>query len=85
MACEDITERRRAEQRRDALHDVTRVLAGADSLADAASYLLQAIGENLEWDCGALRSIHREGTPLRCARLWHAPDIVTGEFDAICR
>jgi PAS domain S-box-containing protein len=85
IACEDITERRRAEQRRDALHAVTRVLAGADSLADAASYLLQAIGENLEWDCGALRSIHREGTPLRCACLWHAPDIVTGEFDTICR
>jgi PAS domain S-box-containing protein len=85
IACEDITERRRAEQRRDALHAVTRVLAEADSLADAAPHLLRAIGENLEWEWGALWSIHREGTPLRCDSLWHAPDIATAEFDTVCR
>jgi PAS domain S-box-containing protein len=85
IACEDITERRRAEQRRDALYAVTRVLAEADSLADAASHLLQAIGENLEWDWGALWSIHREATPLRCDCLWHAPDFATAEFDTVAR
>jgi PAS domain S-box-containing protein len=85
IACEDITERRRAEQRRDALYAVTRVLAEADSLADAASHLLQVIGENLEWDWGALWSIHREATPLCCDCLWHAPDFATAEFDTAAR
>ena len=60
IACEDITERRRAEQRRDALYAVTRVLAEADSLTAAAPHFLRAIGENLEWDWGALWSFDRE-------------------------
>ena len=85
IACEDISERRRAEQRRDALHAATRVLAEADSLGTTAPHLLRAIGENLEWEWGALWSIHREGTPLRCDCLWHAPDIATAEFDTVCR
>ncbi len=85
IACEDITERRRAEQRRDALYAVTRVLAEADSLTAAAPHLLGAIGANLEWEWGALWSIHREGTPLRCDCLWHAPDIATADFDTVCR
>ena len=85
IACEDITERRRAEQRRDALHAVTRVLAEADTLAAAAPHMLRAIGENLEWDWGALWGVHGEATPLRCDCLWHAPDIATAEFDTVCR
>ena len=85
IACENITERRRAERRRDALHAVTRILAEADTLAAAATHMLRAIGENLEWDWGALWSVHREATPLRCDCLWHAPDIATAEFDRVCR
>ena len=85
IACEDVTERRRAERRRDALHAVTRVLAEADTLAAAAPHMLRAIGENLEWDWGALWSVHGEATPLRCDCLWHAPDIATAEFDTVCR
>ncbi len=85
IACEDITERKRDEQRRAAQHAVTRVLAESDSLGDAAPHLLRAIGENLEWDWGALWGVHREGIPLRCDCLWHAPDIATAEFDTVCR
>ena len=85
IACEDITERKRDEQRRAAQHAVTRVLAESDSLGDAAPHLLRAIGENLEWDWGALWGVHREATPLSCDCLWHAPDIATAEFDMVCR
>jgi PAS domain S-box-containing protein len=84
IACEDITERRRAEQRRNALYAVTGVLAEADNLAAAAPRLLRAIGENLEWDWGALWSFEqggdREGATLRCDRVWHAPHIEAAEF-----
>ncbi len=89
IACEDITARKRSEQRGAAAYAVTRVLAEADSLAAAAPQMLRAIGENLEWDWGALWSFDREreqeGAPLRCACLWHAPDIETEEFDIVSR
>ncbi len=89
IACEDITERKRSEQRVAAAYAVTRVLAEADCLAAAAPQILRAIGENLEWDWGALWSFDRErelqGAPLRCACLWHAPDIETAEFATVGR
>ncbi len=87
IACEDITERRRAQHRRDALYAVTRVLAESDSLAAAAPHLLHAIGESLEWDWGALWSFDRAGdreyATLHCDCLWHAPHIEAAEFDMI--
>ena len=89
IACENITERRRSEQRVAAAYAVTRILEEADSLAAAASHILRAIGENLEWDWGALWSFDREraqeGVPLRCDSLWHGPDIETAEFAAATR
>jgi PAS domain S-box-containing protein len=89
IACEDITERKRGEQRVAAAYAVTRVLAEADSLAAAAPEMLRAIGENLEWDWGALWNFDRErepeGAPLRCDCLWRAPDIEAAEFAAVTR
>ncbi len=89
IACEDITERRRGEQRVAAAYAVTRVLAEADSLAAAAPHILRAIGENLEWDWGALWSFDweraQEGAPLRCDSLWHGPDIETADFATATR
>ena len=85
VACEDITERKRGEQRVAAQHAVTRVFADADSLAAAAPHLLRAIGEGLEWDWGALWSVDQLGARLRCDTIWHAPKVETAEFDAISR
>ena len=86
IACEDITERRRDEQRRAAQHAATRVLAEADTLATASPNVLRAIGENLEWDWGALWRTDREreqtSASLRYDCLWHAPGIEIAEFDA---
>ena len=87
IACEDITERRRGEQRVAAQYAVTRVLAEADSFAGAAPPVLRAIGESLEWDWGSLWSFDserdRDGAPLRCDILWRASDIETAEFDTV--
>jgi PAS domain S-box-containing protein len=81
----DITERRRGEQRVAAQHAVTRILAEADSLAAAAPHLLRAIGEKLEWDWGSVWSFDwerdRDAAPLRCDALWRAPDVETAEID----
>jgi PAS domain S-box-containing protein len=50
----DITERKGVEQRRNAEHEVTRILASAPSVANAAPRILRAIGEALEWKVGAM-------------------------------
>src|SRR5262249_47041668 len=84
IACEDITERRRGEQRAAAQYAVTRILAEANSLPGVAPSVLRAIGENLEWDWGSLWSFDwerdRDGAQLRCDILWRASDIETAEF-----
>jgi PAS domain S-box-containing protein len=85
IACEDITERKSNEQRRTAHFSVTRILAESDSLAAAAPRLLKEIGENLEWDWGALWSLDGEAAPLRCDCQWRAPHVETAEFDAVSR
>jgi len=85
IACEDITERKRNEQRGAAAYAVTRVLAESDNLAGAAPHILRAIGENLEWDWGALWGLDREAAALRCDCLWHVHDIETAEFDTVSR
>ena len=62
-----------ANSARRRAYAVTRVLAEADSLAAAAPHVLRAIGENLEWEWGALWSVHERGypaplrLPLACA------------------
>jgi PAS domain S-box-containing protein len=63
---------------------VARVLAESDNLAAATPSLLHAIGEKLEWDWGALWTAEGEGR-LRCDHIWHAPNVETAAFDAICR
>ncbi|HWI56341.1 MAG TPA: PAS domain S-box protein [Bacillota bacterium] len=50
----DITERKRAEIRLAAEHAITRILANAPSLAEAAPAILQALLNSLEVDCGVL-------------------------------
>ena len=84
-AITDMTDRKRGEQRMAAQYAVTRALAESDSLAGAAPHILRAIGENLEWDWGALWSLDREAAVLRCDCLWHVPDIETAEFDTVSR
>ena len=89
IACEDITERRRGDQRVATQFAVTRVLAEADSFAGAAPQVLRAIGENLEWDWGSLWSFDwergRDAAPLRCDIVWGAPDLESAEFDTVSR
>lgn len=53
-AVSDITERKRAEGRLAAEHSITRLLANAPSLNDAAPGILGALLDSLEVDLGAL-------------------------------
>src|SRR5262249_51654984 len=63
---QDITERKRAEQRLVAQHTVTQILAEAATLHEATPHILQAVCECLVWDLGTLWSLDREAGVLRC-------------------
>jgi PAS domain-containing protein len=76
---------RASEHRLATQYAVTRLLAESDTLADAMPRLLQAIGERLGWAWGALWTIDRDAGVLRCAHIWHAPDLEADVLDAISR
>jgi PAS domain S-box-containing protein len=66
----DITERKRAEERLTAQYAVTRVLAESRSLEEAVPKIMQAVGQNLEWDCGIFWRVDRSASLLRCLDQW---------------
>jgi PAS domain S-box-containing protein len=79
---QDITERKRAEQRLVAQHTVTQILAQAATLQEATAKILQAVCECLVWDVGALWSLDKEAGVLRCVEVWHKESIEVPEFEA---
>ena len=81
----DITMRRAAEQRLATQYAVSRTLAEAANLDEAVPAVLQAIGQSLEWDYGAIWVVDRGADVLRCAYTWRAASTGPSEFEAIDR
>jgi PAS domain S-box-containing protein len=81
----DITDLRLAERRRAAQYAVTEALSEAETLADATPRILEAIGEGLGWEIGALWEIDPRAGRLRCVDTWQAPLARVDEFDALTR
>ena len=79
----DITPRRNAEQRLLAEFLVTRVFADTTYSGDLGGRLLEALGENLDWDVGELWSV--DGDVLRYDSHWHRPELDTRDLDAVSR
>src|SRR5262249_44072781 len=82
---QDITERKRVEQRLVVQHTVTQILAEAATLQEATPKILQAVCECLAWDVGALWCTDREAGVLRCVEVWHKESIEVPEFEATSR
>ncbi|HZD29950.1 MAG TPA: PAS domain S-box protein [Xanthobacteraceae bacterium] len=85
IACEDINDRKRGEQRLRAQYGVTRVLAESAGLAAASPALLRTICEAMDWDWGALWTADQQAERLRCDSIWHVPAIDLAEFGAASR
>lgn len=81
----DVTDRKRAEERRNAQYEVTRVLAESRSVDEAGIRLLEALGSALRWDFGTFWHAEPEGR-LRPIALWR-PEMRpgTGAFDEATR
>ncbi len=81
----DITDRVRKERLINARTAVTRALAEASSLTEAAPAILQAACENLGWPVGALWRVDQETGVIRCVDVWHAPGADVAEFERVSR
>jgi signal transduction histidine kinase/CheY-like chemotaxis protein len=77
--------RRRAERRLTVQYTATRVLAESPEPAMAATKILQAIGESLDWEVGAMWIVDAKDQVLRCSEMWHSPSSQPPEFMDLCR
>ena len=67
----EVAERQRTERLLSLQYVITRVLAGASSLAEAAPLILRIMGENQGWQVGELWEVDEGRRYLRCVDLWH--------------
>jgi PAS domain S-box-containing protein len=81
----DITRRKKSERRLAAQYETTRVLAEADTPAEANAKILETICESLDWDYGAFWRVDTHAQRLRCATLWHRSTVSAPTFEALTR
>jgi len=82
-AVTDITERKRAEQRLRTQYTVTQLLAEATTIEEVTPKILQTVCEFLLWDLGALWSLDRQASVLRCVEVWHKESVKVPQFEAV--
>jgi PAS domain S-box-containing protein len=70
----EVTERQRTERLLSLQYVITRVLAGANSLTEAAPLMLRIMGENQGWQVGELWEVDESEQFLRCVDIWNADD-----------
>lgn len=71
LSAQDVTKRRRAEQRLQTQHAITRALAESSTLAEASPRVFRAICENLGCDWGELWRVDTAVQGMRCTQTWH--------------
>ncbi len=79
-AVHDLTARKLAERCLVAEHAVTRILAQAAEIINAAPGMMQAICESLGWDVGVVWTVDRQAHVLRCVHVWQAPTVEAPAF-----
>ena len=81
----DVTEMKRDEDLLLAQYFVTKVLAEAPSLQEAAPQILKNICGTLEWTVGTVWKLDKEKGILRCVETWHGPTANASDFSAVTR
>ncbi|HEV8525711.1 MAG TPA: PAS domain S-box protein, partial [Terriglobales bacterium] len=81
----DITERKQAAQRKAAQHAITRILAEAATLAEAAPKVVKTICQLLNWEFGALWHVDHETRVLSCLDTCRLPGVSVPEFESATR
>jgi PAS domain S-box-containing protein len=76
----EVAERQRTERLLSLQYVITRVLAGANSLPEAAPLILRIMGENQGWHVGELWEVEEGRQHLRCVDAWHAPSYPNADY-----
>src|SRR5216117_2526869 len=71
-----------SRERQGVEHAVARILAETDRPVEVYAAVLEAIGESLGWELGAVWEIGADDDRLRCVCTWHAGDGAP-EFEAL--
>src|SRR5690242_19419700 len=59
---------------------VARILAASNTLEEATPRILEAVGDTLGWDAGAIWQVRRRGDLIECVGAWAAADIDAAEL-----
>jgi PAS domain S-box-containing protein len=81
----DLTERKIAERRQRVQYGVTRILAEVNHLADALPFILEIIGEGLEWQAALYWTMGPQDQLLHCVAAWYRPGSDNAAFAAARR
>ncbi|HXT99632.1 MAG TPA: ATP-binding protein [Polyangia bacterium] len=76
----EVAERQRTERLLSLQYVITRVLAGANSLEEAAPVVLRIMGENQGWHVGELWQVDDSRQFLRCVDIWQTEDFTGGDY-----
>jgi signal transduction histidine kinase/CheY-like chemotaxis protein len=80
-----ILQNQQAERRLVTQYAVGRIVGESASLGDVFGGVLQTVGENLDWDWGAVWQWDAKADALRLVGCWHRPDEVFEHFEAAIR
>jgi PAS domain S-box-containing protein len=81
----DITERKRTEQLLRVRDGVSRALAEAPTLQEAAPKIIRAFCKLAGWDAGAIWAVDAAANKLVCSEFWHSPAVAFPAFEADTR
>ncbi|MFA5861258.1 MAG: ATP-binding protein, partial [Candidatus Thermoplasmatota archaeon] len=82
---QDITERKDVERRLDVQHAAVRVLAAAETEAEAVTDLMGSVCRALEWRLGAVWILDEPADVLRCIGTWRANQTEPSAFEDATR
>lgn len=85
LVARDISNLKRAEQRRNAQYAITRILAESTMLSEAAPKILQALCQSLSWDIGEIWSVDSQVKVLELVEIWCRPSIAATQFVSMSR
>jgi diguanylate cyclase (GGDEF)-like protein/PAS domain S-box-containing protein len=77
---EDITDRKRAQQRAALLQDTTRAISSAEDVAGALRTVLQTICESTRWNYGLAWTANSAGACLELRATWHDGSVGSEAF-----
>jgi PAS domain S-box-containing protein len=80
-----MSERRQAEERLRVQDAVSRVLAEAPTLKEAAPKIIRALCEMAGWDMGAIWHVDRTLNEMVCVEVWQVPWVNVPDFEGVTR